>query len=168
MEWFLVELRFSYVGACYLLLLFVPNILWTKCQPQGYDPSGENPFLLVLERVGEGLVTAMSLCFANLNLRPWSVWSGWLLAAGLLMALYEGFWLRYFRGGHTLEDFYGSFCGVPVAGATLPVLAALCLGVYGTSLWYLLAAVILGVGHVGIHLQHKNALKSEKNRENNP
>ena len=152
------QFGFSYIGTIFLVLLVVPNLLWAKNQPQGYDPSGENPFLLALERVGEVLVTAMSLCFANWNLRPWSVWSWWLVAAGVLMALYEGFWLRYFRGGHTLENFYGSFCGVPVAGATLPVLAALCLGVYGRSLWYLLAAVILGVGHIGIHLQHKKAL----------
>jgi len=168
MIWLVPQFGFSYIGAIFLALLFVPNLLWAKNQPRGYDPSGENRFLLALERVGEVLVTAMSLCFANLDLRPWSVWSGWLLAAGLLMALYEGFWLRYFRGGHTLEDFYGSFCGIPVAGATLPVVAALCLGFYGRSLWYLLAAVILGVGHIGIHLQHKKALSSGKNRENNP
>ena len=74
------------------------------------------------------------------------------------MLLYEGFWLRYFWGEHILEDFYGSFFGIPVAGATLPVLAILCLRIYGRSLWLLLAGLILGIGHIGIHLQHKKSL----------
>lgn len=167
MTWLLIDFGFSYVGVCFLLLLMLPNLLWAKNQPLGYDPSGENRFLLALERVGEVLVTCLLLVTLELNLGPWSPRSFWLILAGTLMALYEGFWLRYFRGGHTLEDFYGSFCGVPVAGATLPVLAASCLGIYGRSLWLLLAAGILGIGHIGIHLQHKSALKSEKSRKNN-
>lgn len=167
MEWLVPQFGFSYAGVLFLALLFVPNLLWAKNQPRGYDPGGENRFLLALERVGEVLVTCLLLVNRDLNLRPWSAWCWWLVAAGVLMALYEGFWLRYFRGGHTLEDFYGSFCGIPVAGATLPVLAALCLGLYGRCLWLLLGAVILGVGHIGIHLQHKNTLKSGKSKENN-
>lgn len=167
MEWLTFHFGFSYIGGIFLALLFIPNFLWAKNQPRDYDPSGESPLLLALERMGQVLVTTLSLCLADRNLRPWSAWSGWLLAAGLLMALYEGFWLRYFRGEHTLEDFYGSFWGVPVAGATLPVLAALCLGVYRKSLWLILAAVILGIGHIGIHFQHRKALDPEKNGENN-
>ena len=167
MKWLGISFGFSYVGAVMLALLLIPNALWARNQPQGYDPGGENRFLLALEWVGEALVTCLLLINTDLNLRPWSAWSWWLVAAGLLMALYEGFWLRYFRGGHTMEDLYGSFCAFPVAGATLPVLAAFCLGFYGRCFWLLLAAVILGVGHIRIHLQHGNDLKKEKSRENN-
>ncbi len=145
----------------------IPNLIWVKNQPKGYDSGGENKLLLTLERVGQVLVSAMSLCLADLNLRPWTAWSWWLIVAAMLMAFYEGFWLRYFRGEHTLEDFYGSFCGVPVAGATLPVLAFFCLGLYGKSFWFLLAVLILGVGHIGVHLQHREALLLEKSKENN-
>lgn len=84
-------------------------------------------------------------------------WSGWLLLSFVLMLLYEGFWIRYFRGGKTLKDFYGSYAGVPVAGATLPVGAFFLLGVYGKVIWLMIAAVILGIGHIGIHLQHRSA-----------
>lgn len=164
MEWLTVRFGFSYVGLLFLLLLMIPNLLWAKNKPEGYDPGGENRLLLALERAGQVLVSAMSLCFAQLNLRPWTAWSGWLALALLLMAVYECFWARYFRGGHTLEDFYGSFWGVPVAGATLPILAFLCLGLYGKTLWFLLAVMILGVGHIGVHLQHRNALFSGENR----
>ena len=167
MPWLTFRFGFSIVGFLFLILLLVPNFLWAKNQPQGYDPGAESPVLLIFERVGEVLVTCLLCISADLNLRPWSPRSLWLVCAGLLMALYEGFWLRYFRGEHTLEDFYGSFCGVPVAGATLPVLAAFCLGICGRNLWLLLAALILGVGHIGIHLQHKKDLDITKSKENN-
>lgn len=159
MSWLTFHFGFSYIGAVFLALLFVPNLLWAKNRPQGYDSGGESRFLMALERIGEVLVTCLLLINADLNLRSWSPWVLWLVLAGGLMALYEGFWLRYFQGGHTLEDFYGSFCGVPVAGAALPVLAAFCMGLYGRSLWLLLSSVILGVGHIGIHLEHKRTLK---------
>lgn len=168
MNWFAFQFGFSYIGAIFLALLLIPNLIWAKNQPQGYDPGKENRFLLALERMGEVLVTTLALITANLTLRPWSPWSLWLVLGALLMALYEGFWLRYFRGGHTLEDFYGSFCGVPVAGATLPVLAFFCLGLYAQSLWLLIAVLILGVGHIGIHLQHRKELIFPENKENNP
>ena len=165
MDGLIPQFGFSYIGLIYLLLLFVPNLIWAKSQPEGYTPEGENGFLQMLERVGQVLVTAMSLCLSSLNLRPWSVWSGFLVLAGVCMALYEGFWLRYFWGGHTLKDFYGSFLRIPVAGATLPVLAAVCLGLYGKSLWFLLATVILGAGHVGIHLEHRKNTESGAAKE---
>ena len=143
---------FSYVGLVYLLLLFLPNLLWTRAQPQGYDPSGENRVLRAFERVGEVAVTCCALIFSDFNLRPWSQWSLWLVASALLMALYELWWLRYFRSARTLRDFYSSLFGIPVAGATLPVAAFLLLGIYGRVVWMVLAALVLGVGHIGIHL----------------
>lgn len=45
--------------------------------------------------------------------------------------------------------------GIPVAGATLPVIAFFLLGVYGKVVWMLIATLILGIGHIGIHLQHR-------------
>lgn len=160
MNWLIPQFGFSYIGLIFLILLFVPNLLWVKNKPEGYDSAEESRALQLLERVGEVLVTVMVLSFAALNLRPWSGWSWFLMAAAVCMVLYEGFWLRYFRGGHTLEDFYGSFCGVPVAGATLPVLAAACLGLYAKSLWLVLAAAALGVGHIGIHLKHRKNMNT--------
>lgn len=148
------HLGFSYIGLLYLLMLTIPNVLWAKRQPIGYDPKGENRILLILERAGQALVTCCSLIFSDFNLKPFSPWSLWLVASFALMLLYEGFWVRYFRGGHTLEDFYGRFCGVPLPGATLPVVAFFLLGIYGKVIWMMLSIVILGIGHIGIHMQH--------------
>ena len=48
--------------------------------------------------------------------------------------------------------------GIPVAGASLPVIAFLLLAVYGKSIPLLIAVVILGIGHIGIHINHKKEL----------
>lgn len=44
---------FSYVGLIYLLMLFVPNIIWAKNKPEGYDEAAkkENPVLVMLENL---------------------------------------------------------------------------------------------------------------------
>lgn len=151
---------FSYVGLIFLLLLFLPNALWTKNKPKDYETyaKNENRILLALERVGEALVTCAALIFSDFNFRPWSAWSLWLAGAFALMALYEVFWIRYFRSEKTMRDFYRSLLGVPVAGATLPVLAFLLLAVYGKNIVLGAAVPILGVGHIGIHLAHKKEI----------
>lgn len=74
------------------------------------------------------------------------------------MVLYEIYWLRYFKSEKTMKDFYSSLLGIPVAGATLPVVAFLLLGIYGKNLLLIIAAVILGIGHIGIHLNHKKEI----------
>ena len=147
---------FSYVGTVFLLALFVPNVIWAICaRPEGYDPSSENRLLLSLERVGQVVTVGAAVLFAETNLRRWTLWSWWLLAAVVLMAAYEIAWIRYFAGRRTVRDFYRSLLGLPVPLASLPVGAFLLLGVYGHLLPLIVATVVLGIGHVGIHLQHK-------------
>lgn len=152
------HLGFSYVGAIYLLMLFVPNILWSRALPEGYSSQGESPVLLALERLGEIACSCVAVAFSDFNLRPWTGWCWWLAGSFGLMLLYEAWWVRYFRSPRRLEDFYSGFLGVPVAGATLPVGAFFLLGVYGRVVWMLGAAAVLGVGHIGIHWRHSKAL----------
>lgn len=46
---------FSYVGLICLLMLSIPNAMWAKKQPEGYDPSGEkNPIDGGARRAGAG------------------------------------------------------------------------------------------------------------------
>ncbi len=149
------HLGFSYVGLIFMLMLLIPNLLWIKKQPQGYSAEKENRFLALLERVGEALTTCCALIFSDFNLRQWSNWSWWFVAASALMVMYEIWWIRYFKSERRLTDFYSSLLGIPVAGATLPVLAFFLLGVYGKVVWMLMASIILGIGHIGIHLQHR-------------
>lgn len=151
---------FSYVGVIYLLMLFIPNGFWVKYSPEGYRKisGNENKILGFLERAGEILVTAIVLSFSDFNIRI-SKWAFILLASFLLMVLYEIYWIRYFRSERKLKDFYTSICGIPLAGATLPVLAFFLLGIYGRNIFLTVSTVILGVGHIGIHANHKKEIK---------
>lgn len=148
---------FSYVGLIFLAMLMVPNLIWAKNQPKDYEKyaANENKLLLGLERTGEVLVSGMALIFRDFNLRAWTGWSWWLVGAFLLMILYEIYWIRYFKSEKTMKDMYSSILGVPVAGATLPVAAFMLLAVYGKNPLMAAAVLILGVGHIGIHLMHR-------------
>ena len=152
-----MKFGFSYVGLIFLAMLMVPNLIWAKNQPKDYEKyaANENKLLLGLERTGEVLVSGMALIFRDLNLRPWTSWSWWLVGAFLLMILYEIYWIRYFKSEKTMKDMYSSILGVPVAGATLPVAAFMLLAVYGKNPLMAAAVIILGVGHIGIHLMHR-------------
>lgn len=148
------HLGFSYIGLIFLLLLLIPNLIWTRRKPQGYSSENENKVLSIFEKIGEVLTVICTLIFDDFNLHGWSNWSWWLVATFILMAMYEIWWIRYFRSERTLSDFYSSFLGIPYAGATLPVVSAFLLGIYGRVIWLLVASMVLGIGHIGIHIQH--------------
>lgn len=149
---------FSYIGLIYLLLLFIPNIIWSKRKPEGYTPEKENKALGLFEKVGQAAVTCIALIFSDYNPTKAGVWNIWLALSAFCMICYELCWIRYFKKP-TVVNFYKSFIGVPVPLATLPVAAFFLLGVYGKVIWLLLAAAILGIGHIGIHLEHFRQIK---------
>ncbi|MBR4253533.1 MAG: hypothetical protein IKQ16_00415 [Lentisphaeria bacterium] len=155
---------FSYVGLIYLVMLTIPNLIWAGNKPKNYGryAGRENRALLALERIGEVLVSAIALVFSDFNLRPWSAWCLWLVLSFVPMLLYEAFWVRYFRSERTMRDFYRDFAGIPVAGATLPVTGFFLLGIYGKNIPMLIATVILGIGHIGIHLAHAKEEKKSR------
>jgi hypothetical protein len=159
------RIGFCVTGFIFLLMLFAPNIYWgVKAKPEGYDEivQNENRILLIFERAGETLVSCALLIFPAINPHlihlPQSVLFDWrimiCLTALVLMILYECYWIRYFRSERTLKDQYSSFAGFPVAGATLPVIAVLLLGLYSMNFVVIVSGVILGIGHIGIHLMH--------------
>lgn len=153
------HLGLSYIGLIFLLMLAIPNIIWTRHQPEGYSAANESKALVVLERVGQVCVTCIALAFSDFNIHGRALWDLWLFAAFIVMLMYELWWVRYFKSGRSLKDFYSRFLGVPVAGATLPVIAFFLLGIYGKVVWMLISVTVLGIGHIGIHLQHLKEIK---------
>lgn len=151
---------FSYVGIIFLMLLMIPNIIWSRNQPKDYETYAvnENKILLLFERAGEVLVSCLVLIFSDFNPQGFSAWTGWFAAACVFMLLYEIYWVRYFKSKKTMQDFYSSLLGIPVAGATLPVIAFGFLSVYGKNPFLFIAVVILGIGHIGIHWNHKKEI----------
>ena len=154
---------FSYVGVIYLLMLFIPNIIWAKNPPEGYTSEGESKVLGIIEKIGQVLCTAIVLVFREFNIRE-GVWILWLVVSFVLMVLYEIYWIRYFKSAKTLEDQYKPFLGISVPGASLPVVAFLLLGIYGTNIFLIIASVFLGIGHIGIHLGHCKGLDLPKKK----
>lgn len=152
---------FSYVGMIYLMMLMIPNIIWTKNQPQDYKKyvGNENRILQTLERIGEILVSCTVLIFSDFNLKPWSNWSWWLVFSFVIMIFYEIYWIRYFKSEKTMQDFYSALFGIPVAGASLPVISFMLLAIYEKNIILGMAILILGIGHIGIHLMHKREIK---------
>lgn len=162
------DLGFCVTGFVFLLMLFVPSIIWArKEKPAGYKESAgrENKILAALERIGEVLMSVSLVIFTALNPKvmlldgfyfEWKIiiW----ITAFALMILYECYWIGYFRSPKTMKDFYASFAGFPVAGATLPVVACLLLGIYSENVIVIVASVTLGIGHVGIHLLHRKEI----------
>ena len=163
-SWFrLPKWGISVVGIVFLLMLFIPNIIWSKKQPEGYEEASkrENKVLLALERAGEALVSTLVLIDRRLDSFSLSPRSGYMILALILMLLYELYWRKYFRSSRTLTDMYSDYCGFPLAGASLPVFAVFLLGIYACNVFLTAAAVILGIGHIGIHLMHKKDIEKE-------
>lgn len=145
-----MQLRFSLIGAIYLMMLMIPNLIWTKHQPDGYDPADEPKWLLWLERMGEISVSACALFLIHDGTYGSLAW---LILSMLCMLLYELFWIRYFKDP-TLSRFYGSMFHIPLPGASLPLLAFLFYGIYTHHIALLMAVLIMAIGHLGIHLHH--------------
>ena len=150
-----MQLGFSVVGMAFLALLFIPNVLWARSRPSGYEELArhERRVLLAFERGGQVATTCTAIVFVcpqGLSL-PWLFW---LVAATALMLRYELAWVRYFRGGEKLAGMYASLGPIPVPLASLPVAAFGLLGVWCQSPAAVISAVVLGIGHIGIHLGH--------------
>lgn len=78
------------------------------------------------------------------------------------MLLYEMYWIRYFKSKKMVKDMYNSLVGIPLPGAILPVFSFLTLGIYGNNILLIIASVILGIGHIGIHLGHYKKYVNQK------
>ena len=156
-----MQFGFSIVGVIFLAMLFIPNIKWAKNQPLGYEEISkhENKVLLMFERIGQVLSTCSAVVFVCPQgfSFPWLLW---LIAAVLLMVLYEIAWARYFKDGEKLDGMYQPLGPIPVPIASLPVGAFVLLGIWHQSPIAVVAAVILGIGHIGIHLGHLRELST--------
>lgn len=144
-------------------MLFIPNIIWAKKQPQGYIEfaKNENKILLTFERIGQIAVVMTVLIFSDYNPINFSAWTTWLIVSFVLMIMYVIAWIRYFLKP-SLKTFYGKIFLIPVPLASLPVLAFFLLGIYGKVIWLIIGVILLGIGHIGIHVMHnKEITKTE-------
>lgn len=161
-----IQFGFSGIGFLFIVMLMIPNLLWIKHQPKDYQNyvGNENKLLVCLERIGEIGVSCLAVCFNDCSVFAISLRTLLLAAAFVLMLMYEWFWIRYFRSNQTMQDFYCTCFQIPVPGAVLPVAALFLLALYESNLYLLIAVVVLGIGHIGIHLQHRAEVTSNNNQ----
>ncbi len=151
----LADFRFSALGATYLVMLFVPNLLWARLRKR--DDEGEpkeSALLLVLERLGQAGTTVAALA-APVTGAPGASRITCLIGSLLAIGLYELAWVRYFRSPRTTFDLYRPWGPIPLPLAILPVLGFALLALYELHVALLTCVTILGVGHIGIHWQHQ-------------
>ena len=86
-----------------------------------------------------------------------------LSVTAILMILYELYWIKYFKSKHTIQDFYSKLLIFPLAGSILPIFAFILLAIYGTNIFLLISTIILGIGHIGIHMNHHKEIVKIKN-----
>ena len=146
-----MNFEFSFLGAVLLIMLFIPNIIWNSNRPVGYSSEGENKILTILEKIGQVLTSIFSLFCGN-------GFSWVVLISVILMILYEIYWIRYFKSNMALKDMYGNLGIILVPGAVLPVLAFLFLGIASENIFLIVSSIILGIGHIGIHYNHRKEL----------
>lgn len=149
---------FSYIGLIFVILLIIPNLLCIKHLPKQNNKKKENIILLVCEKLGQALILILPLIFINFNISSFNVWTIWLLFAFITLLLYEVWWMKFFKSNKSIVDLYSSLLYIPVAGATLPVITFLLLGIYGKNIPLIISSIIFGIGHISIHLITKREL----------
>ena len=77
-----MHLGLSYIELIFLIMLMIPNLFWTKNQPEDYEKyvHNENKILLLFEKAGEVLVTCLLLILSNFNIQGITAWMIWLIA----------------------------------------------------------------------------------------
>lgn len=156
-----IDFGFSWIGCSIVLLLLIPNIIWSKYSPQGYNAyvKQENITLRILERLGEIAIICLLLISQNFHIQGIDIHISLLVLAYVFMMCYEICWIRYFKSKRTMLDFYRSFLRIPIPLAILPIGAFVMLGLYGRHLYFIIATIGFGIGHIGIHLQHYQQIK---------
>lgn len=157
------HLGFSYIGLIFIVMLVIPNLIWIKNKPLDYtNNDNENRILLFFEKIGQISLVTLTLLTKEINVQEINTWTVWLYISFIFMVIYELWWLKYFKNDKTLSNFYSNFWGIPIPGATIPVIAFFSLSIYCKSIPLFIATIIFGIGHIGIHLAHKSSLKNKK------
>lgn len=136
--------RFSLVGLIAVVLQQIPGIIWA-IHPPKVDPFAENSGTLVVELLEKtfGIATVLLLVVVFAR-RPVLPRFATVLGGGafVVLAMYYGFYVSYYRGATSLPVLLGM--------AAFPPLFFLLVAMYQGNSLALLTAMIFGVVHVGL------------------
>ena len=58
---------FSYVGLVYLVMLMLPNIIWTKNQPKDYEKYAQNENKVLLAVYGKNIILGIAVVILGIG-----------------------------------------------------------------------------------------------------
>lgn len=138
-----------------LLVVFFPPTIKLADEPQPNDTRLQ--ILTVIERIGQVGCWVIPF-FYQLTLASVIDAVSLAIMIGALALYYTG-WIRYLVLGRAEELLYSSLLGIPIPMAVMPVIYFLSASVLLGSIWLMLAAVMLGVGHISVTLLHYGSTK---------
>lgn len=144
------------------LLVALPNLLWAKFPPvdtpqNSHLHRSRNRLLEICEQIGRMSVFVVPLFYA-----PQPAAHGYRLALALMatsLLVYYCGWLRFFSGGRRSAQLLQPLWLLPIPLAISPVVYFAGAALLLQSWTMLLAALLLGVGHIPLtyreYLQYK-------------
>jgi hypothetical protein len=142
------------LGGIITLVVLLPNLLTVFFPPTTKLADGPQPsdtrlkIMTAVERVGQ--VGCFVIPFFYRLPRASDVNAVALAIMIGALALYYAGWVRYLVLGREEELFHRSLLGIPLPMAVMPVIHFLSASVLLSSVWLMLAAVMLGVGHIAV------------------
>ncbi|MBN1318226.1 MAG: hypothetical protein JXA42_22285 [Anaerolineales bacterium] len=129
-----------------LLAVFFPPTTRLTGDPQPNDTRLQ--IMTVIERIGQ-VGSFVIPFFYQLTIVSVMDAVALVIMIGTLALYYAG-WIRYIVLGRSEELFYRSLLGFPLPMAVMPVIYFLSASVLLSSVWLMLAALMLGVGHISV------------------
>jgi hypothetical protein len=146
------------LGGIITLMVLLPNLLAVFFPPTVKLTDDQQPndtllqIMTVVERIGQAGSFVIPF-FYRLSLD--SVMNAVALTIMICtLALYYATWIRYLVLGREEALFNRSLLGIPLPMAVMPVIYFLSASVLLGSVWLMLAAVMLGVGHISVTWLH--------------
>ena len=154
------------LGGIITLMVLLPNLLAAFFPPTTKltdDPQPDDPrlqIMTVIERIGQ-VGSYVIPFFYPLTLA--SVMDAVALAIMIgALALYYTGWIRYLVLGRAEELFYRSLLGIPLPMTVMPVIYFLSASVLLGSVWLMLAAGMLGMGHIFVTWLHFRSIERDR------
>ena len=142
------------LGGLVSLAVLLPNILWMFFPPTSLPAAQVRPkspttgLLEIMEGIGRLGVFALPLFYSIAIQGTFGLLC--LIVMIIALGFYYAGWVRYFRRGRTYASLYMPLLGVPIPMALSPVIYFLAASVVLQAGLLLIAASVLGIGHLAL------------------
>jgi hypothetical protein len=141
------------LGGIVTLVVLLPNLIAVFFPPTqkltGNVPThnGRLQMMTIIERTGQAGSFVIPFFYQLPQLS--SLGLTVVLIMSITMVLYYAGWIRYLAG-RTEDLFYRPLLGIPLPMAVMPVIYFFAASIWLNSVWLMIAAVILGIGHITV------------------